>query len=69
MPSANPKLVQKLVQQAKMDSSSLVRLTLASSLQRLPVESRGELAKALASRSEDKNDHNLPFVVWAGIHH
>jgi hypothetical protein len=27
----------------------------------------GELAKVLASRSEDKNDHNLPFVVWAGI--
>ena len=67
LPSANPKLLQKLVQQAQRDSSSLVRLTLASSLQRLPVESRGELAKALASRSEDKNDHNLPFVVWAGI--
>ena len=67
MPSANPELVPKLVQQALMDSSGLVRLTLASSLQRLPVESRGELAKALASRSEDKNDHNLPFVVWAGI--
>ena len=50
-----------------MDSSGLVRLTLASSLQRLPVESRGELAKALASRTEDKKDHNLPLVVWAGI--
>ena len=45
----------------------MVRLTLASSLQRLPVESREELAKALAFRSEDKNDHNLPLVVWAGI--
>jgi hypothetical protein len=36
-------------------------------LQRLPVEHRGELAKALAFRSEDKNDHNIPLVVWAGI--
>ena len=45
----------------------MVRLTLASSLQRLPVKSRGELAKALASRTEDKKDHNLPLVVWAGI--
>ena len=45
----------------------MVRLTLASTLQRLPVEHRGELAKALAFRSEDKNDHNLPLVVWAGI--
>ena len=45
----------------------MVRLTLASTLQRLPVEYQGELAKALAFRSEDKNDHNLPLVVWAGI--
>ena len=62
-----PEFVQKLVQQAQMDSSGLVRLTLASTLQRLPVEHRGELAKALASRSEDKNDHNIPLVLWAGI--
>jgi putative membrane-bound dehydrogenase-like protein len=62
-----PELVQKLVQQAVTDESGLVRLTLASSLQRLPVESRGELAKALAYRSEDKNDHNMPLLVWAGI--
>ena len=67
LPTTNPELVQKLVQQAQSDKSGLVRLTLASSLQRLPVESRGELAKALAFRSEDKNDHNLPLVVWAGI--
>jgi putative heme-binding domain-containing protein len=63
----NAELVQKLVQQAQVDASGLVRLTLASALQRLPVESRGELAKALAFRSEDKNDHNIPLVVWAGI--
>ena len=67
MPTINAELVQKLVQQAQVDSSGLVRLTLASALQRLPVEHRGELAKALAFRSEDKNDHNIPLVVWAGI--
>ena len=67
MPTINPELMQKLVQQAITDKSGLVRLTLASTLQRLPVEHRGELAKALAFRSEDKNDHNLPLVVWAGI--
>jgi putative membrane-bound dehydrogenase-like protein len=67
MPTINAELVQKLVQQAQVDSSGLVRLTLASALQRLPVEHRGELAKALALRSEDKNDHNIPLVVWAGI--
>ena len=67
LPTISPELMQKLVQQAITDESGLVRLTLASALQRLPVESRGELAKALAFRSEDKNDHNLPLVVWAGI--
>jgi putative heme-binding domain-containing protein len=67
MPTINAELVQKLVQQAQVDSSGLVRLTLASALQRLPVEHRGELAKALAFRSEDKNDHNIPLVLWAGI--
>ena len=67
LPTGNPELLQKLVMHAQNDTSGLVRLTLASSLQRLPVESRGELAKALAFRSEDKDDHNLPLVVWAGI--
>ena len=65
--SIEPEIVQKLVQQALTDTSGLVRLTLASALQRLPVESRGELAQALAFRSEDINDHNLPHVVWAGM--
>ena len=67
LPNTSPEFVQKLVRQALTDTSGLVRLTLASSLQRLPVESRGELAKALAFRSEDKNDHNIPLLVWAGI--
>ena len=67
LPTTNPKLVQKLVQQARIDSSGLVRLTLASALQRLPISLRRELAKGLASRQEDANDHNLPMIVWAGI--
>ena len=49
------------------DPSGLVRLTLASTLQRLPVSSRGELAQALAGRAEDAQDHNLPAMVWYGI--
>ncbi|MAK47639.1 MAG: cytochrome C [Opitutae bacterium] len=66
-PEVMPKVERRFVQLAKTDPSALVRLTLATVLQRLHIESRGELAKALSSRSEDKNDHNLPFVVWAGI--
>ena len=39
------------------DRSGLVRLVLASTLQRLPVSQRVELAAALVSRSEDTADH------------
>jgi len=52
---------------AKNDSSGLVRLTLASLLQRLPVPERPALAAALASHKEDANDHNLPLLVWYGL--
>jgi putative membrane-bound dehydrogenase-like protein len=67
LPKGDPKLEKKFVQLAKSDPSGLVRLALASSLQRLPVSSRGELAQALASRTEDAKDHNLPMLVWYGI--
>jgi hypothetical protein len=45
----------------------LVRLTLASTLQRLPLIKRLRLAEALASREEDADDHNLPLLVWYGL--
>jgi len=67
LPKGNPKLEKKFVQLAKSDPSGVVRLALASTLQRLPVLSRGELAQALAGRAEDANDHNLPMMVWYGI--
>ncbi len=52
---------------ARSDSSGLVRLALASTLQRLPVSSRAELAAALVSRDEDAGDRNLPLMVWYGL--
>jgi putative membrane-bound dehydrogenase-like protein len=54
-------------QMARHDSSGLVRLALASTLQRLPLELRSTLAEALVSRSEDATDHNLPLLVWYGL--
>ncbi|MCA9218363.1 MAG: c-type cytochrome, partial [Planctomycetales bacterium] len=56
-----------LLQAARSDESSLVRLTLASTIQRLPVNKRAELAKELVKRSEDADDHNLPLLVWYGL--
>ena len=48
-------------------NSGMVRLNLASTLQRLPVNSRISLASALLSRKEDANDANLPFIIWYGL--
>ncbi len=52
---------------ASEDESGLVRLALASTLQRLPVSDRGELVHRLASRAEDAADHNLPAMLWFAL--
>jgi putative membrane-bound dehydrogenase-like protein len=59
--------VAKLVDLARRDDSGLVRLTLASALQRLPVKHRPALAAALLAREEDAADHNLPCMIWYGL--
>lgn len=52
---------------AKTDPSSLVRLTLASTLQRLPVKNRATLATELVRHNEDAADKFLPSLVWFGL--
>jgi putative membrane-bound dehydrogenase-like protein len=49
---------------AKTDGSALVRLYLASAIQRTEPEKRWETLEALLQRAEDKNDHNLPLMLW-----
>jgi len=56
-----------LVELAAHEPSGLVRLALASALQRLPVEQRVELAQPLCARSEDAADPNLPWLLWYGL--
>jgi putative membrane-bound dehydrogenase-like protein len=56
-----------LIRMASEDSSSLVRLAVASTLQRLPLSYRLALATALCARAEDANDANLPLLVWYGL--
>jgi putative heme-binding domain-containing protein len=50
------------------DRSGLVRLTLASTLQRLPVPEREALAIALVSHREDAGDRQMPAMIWFGVH-
>jgi putative membrane-bound dehydrogenase-like protein len=59
--------IEKLAAHARTESSALVRLYLASTLQRLPVAARQELARALVAHPADAQDHNLPLLVWYGI--
>ena len=52
---------------AEKDSSSAVRLALASALQRFPVAARAGLARPLLQHAEDAADHNLPLMLWYGL--
>ncbi len=56
-----------LVKLASGESSPVVRLVLASTLQRLPEESRVELALELVKHASDANDHNLPLMIWYAL--
>ena len=52
---------------ASSDRSGLVQLTLASTLQRLPVDVRSELAAELVTQERYADDHNLPLMIWYGL--
>lgn len=49
---------------ARTDNSALVRLYLASAIQRTAPEKRWATLEALIQRAEDKDDHNLPLMLW-----
>ena len=57
----------KFASLAAGDKSPLVRLYLASALQRLPVAQRLPIVTALATHGEDAGDHNLPLMYWYGM--
>jgi hypothetical protein len=49
---------------AHEDKSPLVRLYLASAMQRLPLEQRVPVLAHLLANTEDKDDQNLPLMYW-----
>jgi len=65
--TASGSVAADLSRLAATDESGLVRLALASTLQRMPIDRRSALASALMTRAEDADDHNLPLLVWYGI--
>jgi hypothetical protein len=59
--------MKRMVDLAKAEDSSLVRLYLAAALQRIPIASRWPLGRALAAHAENANDPQLPLMIWYGI--
>jgi putative heme-binding domain-containing protein len=49
---------------AKGDASPVVRLYLASAMQRVPVENRWNVMESLVRRTGDASDQNLPLMYW-----
>jgi putative heme-binding domain-containing protein len=52
---------------AKSDPSPVVRLYMASALQRLPLDARWGIVEGLLSHAADADDANLPLMDWYGI--
>ncbi len=66
-PAPSPELLQALLNTAQTDTSGLMQMYLASTLQRLTVDKRWPIAEALAAKSDFANDRMLPLMVWYGI--
>ena len=62
-----PATLAKLQNLAETDSSGIVLLTLASTLQRLPIDERLRIAEALVRREAYAEDPQLPGLVWYGL--
>lgn len=67
-PSAIPQAtLDKLAEMAHSDRSKIVRLYLASAVQRLPFSNRWPILAGLVSHAEDIDDPNLPRMYWFGL--
>ncbi|QRR01633.1 PVC-type heme-binding CxxCH protein [Dyadobacter sandarakinus] len=60
----SPEALKQFAEMARTDSSALVRLYLTSAMTRLVPAQRWDVVEALMQKEEDKNDHNLPLMVW-----
>ena len=67
IPSEVPNETVAMLERMADDDSPLVRLYVASALQRIASSQRWEIAKKLLSHSEDRDDHNIPLMSWYGI--
>ena len=62
-----PAVMSELTRMAATDPSSLVRLVLASTMQRMPFSQRLAVASGLVTHKEDATDKNIPLMVWYAL--
>lgn len=62
-----PAALREFARLAREDKSPMVRLSLASALQRLALAQRWEIAESLLAHEEDSADQNLPLMLWYAI--
>ena len=60
----SPAVLGSFAELAKSDPSPVVRLALASALQRMKPEDRWDILANLVARAEDAEDMNIPLMVW-----
>jgi putative membrane-bound dehydrogenase-like protein len=61
------KVLNRFVEMANSEKSSVVRMYLAAALQRIDEGSRWKIAEALVKYADDAYDPNIPFMLWFGI--
>jgi putative membrane-bound dehydrogenase-like protein len=62
-----PKVTDRFVEMARTDPSPVVRLYLASGLQRMALSFRTPVLRELLTHAEDAADHNLPLLYWYAL--
>ena len=57
----------KFAEMAKLEKSPVVRLYLASALQRMPHHHRWNILESLSKYKEDREDNNIPRMLWLAL--
>jgi putative membrane-bound dehydrogenase-like protein len=61
------KILRSLSALAEKDDSAVVRLAIASALQRVALQDRPALLASLLAHAGDATDHNLPYLYWYAL--
>jgi hypothetical protein len=59
--------LERFAEMAKADPSPVVRLYLASAMQRTPIAQRPSVLEPLVNHAEDATDQNLPLMYWYAL--